>query len=169
MSFFNPLSTKQRPTAIKKVACSHCKVMSEFPRRAMSAFCPHCQKRLVLEDLTIRGYHTAREIATCGDMVVERRGHVVGSIRVANLIVHGKVDGKVSAGNRINVTRTGLLTGDIEASYLEIESGAQLNCRVHIGSDEGRGDGARVAASEAHTAREAPRVGAPAPVVRGPG
>jgi hypothetical protein len=108
-------------------------MVSDFPRRAMSAFCPHCNERLILEDLTIKKFHAAREVNTCGDMTVERKGHVVASsIHVANLTVRGKLEGQVVARNRITISKTGSLRGEIEAPCLSVEMGANINCFINI-------------------------------------
>ncbi len=67
------ISTKHAP-AVKKVICTHCEQPSEVARRAMSIFCPHCKKRLILEDFKITSYYAVREFFTCGDILVERKG-----------------------------------------------------------------------------------------------
>ena len=65
------ISTKHAP-AVKRVICTHCEQPSEVARRAMSIFCPHCKKRLILEDFKITSYYAVREFFTCGDILVER-------------------------------------------------------------------------------------------------
>ncbi len=124
--------TPKRPTAVKTVACHHCGKMAEFPKRAMSAVCPHCNKRLILEDVVIRGYHAVRELATCGEVVVERKGHVVAAIKSLSLTIRGKVDGQVLARERVILAKTSILTGSISAPCLEVEIGAVMDCHVSI-------------------------------------
>ena len=99
----------------------------------MSVVCPHCNKRLILEDFRITGYYGVREFATCGDIVVERSGHVAALIKVGNLTVKGKVRGNVCARGRVRILRTGSFQGDIQAPVLRVESGAGLNGSVRIG------------------------------------
>lgn len=124
--------TPKRPTAVKTVACHHCGKMAEFPKRAMSAVCPHCNKRLILEDVVIRSYHAVRELATCGDVMVERKGHVVAAIKSLSLTIRGKVDGQVTARERVVLGKTCVLTGSISAPCLEVEIGAVMDCHVSI-------------------------------------
>jgi len=123
----------QRGTAVKQVACTHCGETTEVARRAMSVFCPHCRKRLILEDFKIDSYYAVREFSTCGDIVVEKKGHVVAPIKVGNLTVKGKVQGHVTARGEVNITKTGWFKGEIEAASLHIENGAVLDGFVRIG------------------------------------
>lgn len=99
----------------------------------MSVFCPHCHKRLILEDFKIRSYYAVREFSTCGDIVVERKGHVVAPIKVGNLTVKGMVKGQVTARGKVHVNKTGHLRGDIEAPSLLVERGGVFDGFLRIG------------------------------------
>lgn len=126
-----PLS-KPRQVPLKTVSCTHCQGLNEVAPRAMSVFCKHCHKRLFLENYKIKSYHAVSEFSTCGDIVVERKGHVVAPIKVNNLTVKGKVQGKVQAKGRVTLSKTGSFKGDIEASHLRVENGAELNGFLRI-------------------------------------
>ena len=128
-----PTTSKQRAEAAKQVVCTHCQQACEVGRRAMSVFCPHCRKRLILEDFKITGYHGVREFATCGDVVVERNGSVAAFIKVGSLIVKGQVRGDVIARERVKIHKTGWLQGNVQAPVLGVESGAKLNGFLRIG------------------------------------
>ncbi len=99
----------------------------------MSVFCPHCRKRLILEDFKITGYHGVREFATCGDVVVEKNAHVAAVVKVGNLTVKGTVRGDVVVRGRVKIHKTGSLLGDLRAPMLCVESGASLNGFLRIG------------------------------------
>ena len=128
-----PLLTTQPTTDAKTVICTHCSGVSEAGQRAMSVFCPHCHKRVILENYKIRSYYGVTEFATCGDIVVERRGHVVAPIKVSNLTVKGKVQGRVTARGYVKLGKTGYLKGNVDASALIVESGAKLDGFYRIG------------------------------------
>ena len=128
-----PPSLKQRQIAVKEVVCTHCDRPTEVARRAMSVFCPNCKKRLILEDFKIRSYYAVRDFSTCGDIVVERKGHVVAPIKVTNLTVKGKVQGCVTARGEVRISKSGWVKGDIEACVLHVESGAKLEAFLRIG------------------------------------
>jgi len=118
----------------KHIRCTHCRAEIVVAPRALSVVCPECNKRLVLENLRIRSYHAVREVVTCGDIVVERRGHLVAStIKASNLTVRGKVDGDVLAGIRVEIRKTGDVRGDVCAPRLLVESGATLDGLLRIG------------------------------------
>ena len=44
------------------------------------------RKRLIIEDYKIKTYKSVRELLTCGDIVVEKRGHVRALIKAAGSI-----------------------------------------------------------------------------------
>lgn len=128
-----PSGTRKQHADVREVRCTHCQRQSEVARRAMSIFCPHCKKRLILEDFKIRSYYAVRDFSTCGDIVVERRGHVVAPIKVGNLIVKGKVQSHVIARGVVTIGKTGWFKGDISASRLRVENGAVIDASVRIG------------------------------------
>ena len=132
-----PLIATEHASGVKKVICTHCEAVSEAAQRAMSIFCPHCHKRVILEDFKIRSYHGVVEFATCGDIVVERRGFVVAPVKVQNLTIKGKVHGRVSARGQVKVCKTGQLKGDVDAPTLVVESGATIDGFLRIGATNG--------------------------------
>ncbi len=99
----------------------------------MSVFCPHCKQRLILEDFKIRSYYAVREFSTCGNIVVERKGHVVAPVKVGNLTVKGKVQGNVTARGSVSIKKTGWFKGEIVAPSLLIENGGVLDGFLRIG------------------------------------
>ena len=120
-------------THARDVICTNCERVTEVANRAMSIFCPHCKKRLVLEDYRIKGYYAVSEFATCGDIVVERRGFVVAPVKVENLTVKGKLQGQVTARGRVSISKTGWFKGDVVAPRLQIKSGAVVDGFMRIG------------------------------------
>ena len=120
-------------SSLRQVFCTSCGEPNDVGRRAMSVFCAHCQQRLILEDFKIKTYYAVRDFSTCGDILVEKKGHVVASVRAGNLTVKGKVQGEVQAQGRVVINKSGSLIGDLEAKVLELESGATLDGFVRIG------------------------------------
>jgi predicted acyltransferase (DUF342 family) len=117
---------------MKLVRCTHCAAEAEVAKKAMSVFCPHCKRRLILENYRIRSYKAVREFATCGDVVVERQGTVAARVLAQNLVVKGTVQGEVEARGKVEVGRTGRVYGDIRAPRLVVKAGAQIKgfCRI---------------------------------------
>lgn len=132
-----PSGLKLTRAALKQVACTHCGRTNDVAKRAMSVFCPHCKQRLILEDFKIKSYYAVRDFSTCGDIVVERKGHVVAPIKVGNLTVKGKVQGRVTARGGVSISKTGWFKGEIEAPRLRVESGAVVDATLRIGDSPG--------------------------------
>ncbi len=128
-----PLVSTEYASGSKTVVCTHCQNECEVAKRAMSVFCPHCRNRLILEDYAIKNYTSVRELVTCGDIVVEKRGHIRARIKAGNLTVRGKIQGDVTVCQSVKIGKTGHLIGDLEASVLEIEGGAVLEGFLRIG------------------------------------
>ena len=126
------VATKSK-TPVKRVVCTYCEVETEVAARAMSVFCPHCKKRLILEDFKVKSYHAVREFFTCGDVVVEKRGHVVAVVKAGQITIKGKVQGEVTSRGPATITKTGSLKGGLCAPALNIEKGATLDGFLRIG------------------------------------
>lgn len=129
-----PLVSTEYSSGSKQVACTHCNGICKVSRKAMSIFCPHCRKRLILEDYHIKSYMSVRELVTCGDVTVEKKGHVRATIRARNLTVRGKVHGDVTAHGLVKIGKTGLFIGELQAPSLHIDGGAVLDGFIRIDS-----------------------------------
>src|SRR5262245_44330679 len=125
------------PKGEKVVTCTHCGQNVEVARRALSTACPHCHRRLILEDFKVDTYYAVRDFSTSGDIVVEKKGHVVAPIKAANLTVKGKVQGAVTALGEVKLTKTGYLKGEIAARSLCVEAGGILDAFLRIGGEAG--------------------------------
>lgn len=128
-----PKPSKQQVVAQRTVFCTHCGKSSEVGQRAMSVFCPHCRKRLILEDFKVTSYHAVREFATCGDVVIEKRGHVAARIKAENLVIKGKVKGDVVVRHGVDLHKSAVVQGDIIAPVIHIAEGAQISGFLKIG------------------------------------
>lgn len=122
----------------------------------MSVVCPGCNKRLNIENYQIRRYHPVREIRTCGDVVVEKRGHVPAPILAENLVVRGKVDGDVTVLGSVSIDGTGRIQGDVRAKLLAVSDGGEIDGFVNVGSSP------EPPVSETGTAKKSPATKRPA-------
>ena len=113
--------------------CTWCGAGTTVALTAKSVVCPHCNKRLVIEDFRTASYHAVRLLATCGDVYVERRGHIVAAVRATNLTVEGKLTGNVVAHGRVEIRKSACVKGDIHAALVRIESGAVVSGLVRVG------------------------------------
>jgi cytoskeletal protein CcmA (bactofilin family) len=85
------------------------------------------------EDVTFEGRLTGNIHVREGTLIVGQPAHVEASIRAARVIVHGTVQGSISAGQRIELASTAAVTGDLSATQVVITDGAKFNGRVDMG------------------------------------
>jgi cytoskeletal protein CcmA (bactofilin family) len=85
------------------------------------------------EDITFEGRLTGNIHVRQATLIVAQPGHVEASIRAARVIVHGTVQGSISAGQRIELAPTAVVTGDLSATQVVITEGATFNGRVDMG------------------------------------
>jgi len=100
--------------------------------KALSVFCPHCQKRATLESLRIVGAHPGRSLATCGDILVEAASQLNVEIIANNVTIRGRVNGSVSANECLEVESTGRIYGDVRAAKLVVRDGGVIQGRIEM-------------------------------------
>jgi cytoskeletal protein CcmA (bactofilin family) len=90
-------------------------------------------------------------IALPGNRVtVGRNGQVAASIAAREIVILGKVQGNISATDRVEIRAEGSLTGDVTAARISIEDGAFFKGGIDIKKVEGKPTAAVPAAPEAH-------------------
>lgn len=65
-------------------------------------------------------------------VIVGPHGNVSAAVQARELIVHGKLKGNAQARDRIEVSRTGSVLGDLAMARISIEDGAFIQGRVDI-------------------------------------
>jgi len=85
------------------------------------------------EDLTILG-RVDGTIRAQGTLVIAKEADVRAKIDGQRVLVHGKVDGNVHGTERVVLGQTARLTGNIEATILEIIEGAYFKGNVEMQS-----------------------------------
>lgn len=119
---------------LRTITCPYCGGGDEVSPKAMSIFCKHCRKRLILENYKITSYYAVREFFTCGDVVVEKKGQVVAPIRAATLTVKGTVQGRAIIVGCVRIAKSGVFRGEITAPSLFVDQGATVDAAVRIGT-----------------------------------
>lgn len=69
-------------------------------------------------------------IQHANDVLVTADGKVSGDICAPRIVVHGEVNGDLSAELSIHVTGTARVHGDLMAPRLDVQAGAQLQGRI---------------------------------------
>jgi cytoskeletal protein CcmA (bactofilin family) len=57
---------------------------------------------------------------------------VVGDVTVPSVVVHGSVQGDLTATERVDVRPDACVIGSVAAGTLIVADGAQMNCRVEM-------------------------------------
>jgi cytoskeletal protein CcmA (bactofilin family) len=84
------------------------------------------------EDLFVDGHVEGKLNLSNGSLTVGPNGEVKADIFAREVIVRGRVDGKIVGREKIQLWSTGNVAGDLQTERLVIEDGAVLRGRVEI-------------------------------------
>jgi len=84
------------------------------------------------EDLFVDGHVEGKVNLSNGSLTVGPNGDVKADIVAREVIVRGRVDGKIVGREKIQLWSTGNVAGDLQTERLTIEDGAVLRGRVEI-------------------------------------
>lgn len=88
------------------------------------------------EDLVIDG-EVEGSIALRGQtLIVGPNGHVRANIEARNVVLHGRVDGDIHAGDRVDLRKSASLSGNISTTRISIEDGAFFKGSIDIQKPE---------------------------------
>jgi cytoskeletal protein CcmA (bactofilin family) len=73
------------------------------------------------------------EIHSSGQLLVADGAALVGDVKAGSIRVDGNVKGNLNAGERVQLTASAKVEGDLEASRLEVAEGAVLIGRCVVG------------------------------------
>ena len=79
----------------------------------------------------IRG-RLSGEISAKGLLVVDEKASVDANIKASRVIIRGTVKGDVTAAEKVEVTLTGRLTGNVIAPEIYMETGCYFNGRCSM-------------------------------------
>lgn len=113
----NPMPTNQNPTVLGR---------SVVTRGEMSAN----------EDLLIEGQFDGTIGMKDHCLTVGTNGQVKAEIQARQVIIHGTVNGNITAREKVEIRRTGRVQGDLTAAGVAIEDGAYFKGSIEIQRDE---------------------------------
>jgi cytoskeletal protein CcmA (bactofilin family) len=86
------------------------------------------------EDLFVDGMVEGKlSLTTNSCLTVGPNGHVKADVLAREVIVRGKIEGKVTGLDKVQLWSTGQVTGEVQTDRLTIEDGALLRGRVEAG------------------------------------
>lgn len=99
----------------------------------------HFAGRLYVSGAVKGNLTTDKEVSTM--LLVDEDGSVEGDVEAAHVIVSGRVEGNVFARDRLEVTSTGRVKGEVSYGQLGVELGGLVNGSVvRVDDDQDRGN-----------------------------
>lgn len=84
------------------------------------------------EDLFVDGEVEGSITLKGQSLTVGPNGRVRANLEARNVIVHGRVDGNITASDRVDLRKSASLTGDISTARIAIEDGAYFKGTIDI-------------------------------------
>jgi cytoskeletal protein CcmA (bactofilin family) len=110
------------------------------------------------EDLFVDGPVEGKLQLTNGSLTVGPNGSVKADVTAREVIVRGKVEGKIAGRDRVQLWSTGHVTGEVQTQRLAIEDGAVLRGKVETGKPVEKGAEERSSATPANKQAGVPAV-----------
>src|SRR5467141_4969876 len=102
------------------------------------------------EDLFVDGMVEGKlSLTTNSCLTVGPNGHVKADVLAREVIVRGKIEGKVTGLDKVQLWSTGHVTGEVQTDRLTIEDGALLRGRVEAGKQPNKTSEVKASAATA--------------------
>ncbi len=98
------------------------------------------------EDLFVDGIVDGKLNLANGSLTIGPNGNVKADVHAREVIVRGKIEGKVSGRDRVQLWSTGQVTGEVQTERLAIEDGAVLRGKVEAGKPLNKASESKAAA-----------------------
>jgi cytoskeletal protein CcmA (bactofilin family) len=121
------------------------------------------------EDLYVDGQVEGSIELSGNRLIIGPHGQVRASVNAKGVIVQGKLDGNIRAGERAELTKSAVVTGDISTQRVAIEEGAYFKGKVDIQREAPKSSGAPAAGMKTEAAKPVPVAAAASSVSAGAG
>jgi cytoskeletal protein CcmA (bactofilin family) len=91
------------------------------------------------ERLQVDGKVKGRLSSETGTLIIGESGHIEAQIDIGTCVIHGALHGNLRAKSRVEIRRTGKVTGDVLTPVLVVEEGAVFNGVIKMGAEAARG------------------------------
>jgi cytoskeletal protein CcmA (bactofilin family) len=78
------------------------------------------------EDLVVEGRVEGKITLPSGTLTIARGARVEGEVRVRSLVLSGEMKGPVAAGERVQISETGVMEGDVTTPKITVSNGARF-------------------------------------------
>ncbi|MGB4704096.1 MAG: polymer-forming cytoskeletal protein [Candidatus Saccharicenans sp.] len=86
------------------------------------------------EDLEIQGTFTGQINLALHDLIIQKTSRVKADIKAKSLILHGQLEGKVTA-ERVLISETGNFIGDIITCKISVQNGARFRGTIKVSKE----------------------------------
>jgi cytoskeletal protein CcmA (bactofilin family) len=118
------------------VMCFECQATHKVAIASASTICPGCSTCIDLRNVEIND-RTNRRIRTRGDVVVLKKGALLGSsIHCGNLTVYGSVAGSIHAAGYIRLKSDGKFLGEVRCRRFILERKCEVQCLQPVYAEE---------------------------------
>jgi cytoskeletal protein CcmA (bactofilin family) len=87
------------------------------------------------ERLQVDGKVKGKLSSESGTLIIGETGHIEAQIDIGTCVIHGAVHGDLRARSRVEIRRTGKVTGDVLTPVLVVEEGAVFNGVIKMGAE----------------------------------
>src|SRR2546427_681429 len=102
------------------------------------------------EDLFVDGVVEGKlSLTTNSCLTIGPNGHVKADVLAREVIVRGKIEGKVTGRDKVQLWSTGQVTGEVQTDRLAIEDGALLRGKVEAGKQTNKNPEVKASAATA--------------------
>jgi cytoskeletal protein CcmA (bactofilin family) len=102
------------------------------------------------EDLFVDGPIEGKVHLTNGSLTVGPNGTVKADVNAREVVVRGRLEGKIAGRERVQIWNTGHVAGEVQTQRLAIEDGAVLRGKVETGRPQDNGNESRGSDSSAN-------------------
>jgi cytoskeletal protein CcmA (bactofilin family) len=99
------------------------------------------------EDLFVDGLVDGKLNLTNGSLTIGPNGSVKADVNAREVIVRGKIEGKVTGRDKVQLWSTGQVIGEVVTERLAIEEGALLRGKIEAGKQPGKTAESKAAAA----------------------
>lgn len=118
--------------ATRTLACPHCGATVQAAVRAVTLRCPQCAKRLQFED-AVYSRPVSENVSTLGNVSVNRKGALRGTVECCDLLVEGILEGTVQVRGEARIAAKASVAGTLTAKCLQVDSGGRFRGTLCIG------------------------------------
>jgi cytoskeletal protein CcmA (bactofilin family) len=91
------------------------------------------------EDLTLNGSVKGQVIVNGHSLTIGPNGKIEAKLSAKSVIVEGQVIGNITADDKIQITPSGTVKGDLLAPRIALEDGATFSGRMEMGTEKAAG------------------------------